>query len=326
MSFLKSENGAALISVLLLVAVMSAAMVVSFDVLGYYTRSTIKNQQELQAYEFALAGEIVGAEQAKKLTQQIDLANFLNISANENRVSFPVDNGSVSGSLKEKSNCFNLVSLVKAGSGNRYEINEIAYEQFIRLLQGLGIGERQAVSLSSALVDWQDSDGRPMSSGNEDYTYSRREVPYHTANTLITDITELRIVNGYNENIIAALRPYVCIDHIKMDTVINLNTIEVDQAILVQAMLGIPLSIQDVMAIIKDRPDQGYDHVARFWAHPFLENREISQEVRNQFNIKPKRYEIIIDVRLTDARVHLKSLISMNDDGSYSLISRKFGV
>ena len=73
MKMLRNEDGAALISVLLLVSVMSVAMVAMFDMLGFYTKRTLSNQDRAQAIEYAKASELIGGEQAVKLGAQQNL-------------------------------------------------------------------------------------------------------------------------------------------------------------------------------------------------------------------------------------------------------------
>ena len=193
MNLIKNEEGAALLSVLLLVSVMSAAMVTAFDILGFYTRQTVTKSHSYQAIQYALAAEIIGA------------------------------NGTVTGALEEYTNCFNLSSVVVAGSGNGFELNQTGYDQYIRLLEELGIGERQAISLASALVDWQDTDDQPMSSGAEGFIYSQMEIPYRAANYPITEISELRLVRGYSPELVDRLGNLACVDKRSMKTTINLK-------------------------------------------------------------------------------------------------------
>ena len=325
MNLLKKDDGAALISVLLLVAVMSAAMVASFDLLGFYTRGVTANAQIAQANEYALAGEFVGARQARELSEKGSLAKIVGVSVNENQITIPIANGEVNGLLRDRSNCFNLNSVIQVNNGDRYEINQIGYEQFIRLLKTIGIGERSAVSLSASLVDWQDSDSRPIQGGAEDYNYSLLDLPYQTANVPLMDIDELRLINGFTPDLIDAIKPFVCIDPISMKTNINLNSITNDKALLMQALLGQSLSAQDMTAIISQRPEFGYDNVARFWDHSFFQGKNIHSNIRSQFSLKSDKYEIVVDVKMSDIRVQLNSIITLNNDGTYHVINRKFG-
>jgi len=325
MKMLRNEDGAALISVLLLVSVMSVAMVAMFDMLGFYTKRTVSNQDRAQAIEYAKASELIGGEQAVKLAAQQNLLTYLGANEGAQKVNMPIQNGMITGELIERTNCFNLSSLVTVGSSGEFEINIATYQEFLRLLVNIGIGERAALSLASALVDWQDSNSRPEPGGAEDFTYSQLEIPYGAANAPIMDIDELRLVNGFTPELIDVLRLYTCVDPVSMETIINLNSVEPKDAVLLHALLGISNSIQSMEMVINERSANGYDNVARFWDHRFLKDEEINQNIRKQFTISPKRYSIVVDVKLDYTNVHMESLILINNDGTYSLIDRKLG-
>ena len=325
MRILRNDDGAALISVLLLVSVMSVAMVAMFDMLGFYTKRTVSSQNKAQALEYAKASEIIGADQAVKLATQQGLVAYLGENKSAQQVTMPIENGMIAGELIERTNCFNLASLVTLEPSGQFEINISSYQQFVRLLVNLGVGEGAALSLASSLVDWQDSNLRAEPGGAEDFTYSQLEVPYRAANSPIIDIDELRLVKGYPLELIETLKLYTCVDAVSMETVINLNSLEQKDVILFHALLGTNQSIQNMEAIINERPAMGYDHVSRFWDHRFLKEEEINQKIRKQFNIRPKRYAIVVDVKLDDTKVYMESLIYINNDGTYSVINRKLG-
>lgn len=325
MRILHNDDGAALISVLLLVSVMSVAMVAMFDMLGFYTKRTISNQDKAQALEYARASELIAAEQAVKLASQQGLLTYLGLNETAQKVSMPIENGIISGELFERTNCFNLSSLVTIGSSGEVELNNLTYQQFVRLLNNLGVGERAALALASSLVDWQDSNSRPEPGGSEDFTYTQLEFPYRAANAPIMDINELRLVKGYTPELIETLKIYTCVDPVSMETVINLNSLLPKDTVLLHALLGVSSSIQSMEAVINERPASGYDNVSRFWDHRILKEADIHQNIRRQFNIRPKRYSIVVDVQLDYTNVNMESLIFINNDGTYSLISRKLG-
>lgn len=326
MNLIRNDDGAALLSVLLLVSVMSATMVASFELLGFFTRFTAAQSLSYQAREYTLAAEIVGAEQAVNLAQNSELAAKSETMSSENKVNFQIDGGSISGELIEYSNCFNLSSLVSMNGANNYDVNNLAYDQYVRLLESLGIGKRQAIALASSLVDWQDSDDRPLTLGAESLSYTQAEIPYHSANQPISQIDELRLVKGYTVELIEVLKPISCVDPISMETVININTVDSLHVPVVHALLGIPVSLQDITLIIENRPASGFDHISRFWSHPIIEDREISSQIRKQFSISPQRYKLIVDVNYGDITVHQESLFTINNDNSYTLITREFGI
>ena len=166
-SWMKKEDGAALLSVLLLVAVMSAAAVVTFETLMHTTRTASKGRMAAQAEAYAYAGELYGAEQVVKLADNADAAALLGADANAQQISFPIENGTVTGRLLERTNCFNLVSLVTQQENGLYTANALAQQQFTRFLQAYGLGPAEARSIAASVADWQDSDNRVEQAGAE---------------------------------------------------------------------------------------------------------------------------------------------------------------
>ncbi len=326
MNIIRQDEGAALLTVLLLVSVMSAAMVVTLDTLNLETRNVASESQLYQAREYAFAAEIIGANQALQLAGNRELLAIQDLMIPEKRVSFQIEGGEIAGELTEATNCFNLASLVKANSANGFEINQRSYDQYVRLLSGFGIGERQAMALASSLVDWQDSDDSAMSMGAESFTYSQSDIPYRTANHPINQIEELRLIKGYNPDLIEALKRISCVDPVSMETMVNVNSANVAHAPLVKALLGLPLSDTNIASIFETRPAVGFDNIARFWNSDLLRNRQIPTDIRKQFSIMPKRYLLSIDVLYGDVSLHQESLIGIGDDQSYHLIHRDTGI
>src|SRR5690606_9440832 len=97
--------------------------------------------------------------------------------------------------------------------------NPNAVLQFRRLLQLLELDER----LVNALLDWLDPDiNARFPEGAEDDHYLRLEPPYRAANAPLTHVSELRLVAGYEAEVVARLRPYVTA--LPQATALNVNT------------------------------------------------------------------------------------------------------
>ena len=68
--------------------------------------------------------------------------------------------------------------------------------------------ERQLVA---NLIDYVDSDGVRQRGGEEDEYYQRQEPPYRAANRPLMSRDELRLVEGFDANLVEALTPYVSV-------------------------------------------------------------------------------------------------------------------
>jgi len=313
------QTGAALMSVLGLVSVMSVTAVVAFDMFGMFVRKTTNNQILSQAREYALAGEMLGAKRAGtviKATELFGINDAVNDADNGLKVDMPIDGGRIKGALKENTNCFNLATLVNKMPDGSFLANEMAMQQFSNLLQGMGIGKTEAASLTAALTDWQDSDTSPLPMGAESAAYDRLDPPYRTSDSRLVSIKDLRLIRDFSVDLVEALTPLVCIDPLDTQTVLNLNTLQPHHSVLVKALLGDVITMQQASQLIAARPQGGYDHNRRFWQMKMFEDKAIPETVRGQFITTPRRFLLTVDVRLNTARTRLNSALHFNLDES----------
>jgi general secretion pathway protein K len=126
----------------------------------------------------------------------------------------PVDNGELAGYIEDQQGKFNLNNLLLGGT-----ISVVQLERFRRLLSILGL----PTTLASALADWIDADNEEQPNGGaEDKYYLSLPSPYLTANRTLTDVTELALVRGFNDDVRARLSPFVTA--LPANTLINVNT------------------------------------------------------------------------------------------------------
>ena len=127
----------------------------------------------------------------------------------------PVDGGTITGRIEDLQGRFNLNNLLSADGIE----NQLARRQFERLLSSLDIDP----ALAGAVVDWLDPDTEMrFPTGGEDVAYSGADPPYRTANGLITSVSELMAVSGFDRETYARLAPYVAV--LPIGTTLNVNT------------------------------------------------------------------------------------------------------
>jgi len=126
----------------------------------------------------------------------------------------PVENGSLAGHIEDQQGKFNVNNLVKDG-----KVNVAQLGQFRRLLSILDLPP----ALAGALADWIDADSEPQpKDGAEDEYYGSLLTPYLAANRPLTDVAELALVRGFDDNVRARLRPFVTA--LPRATAVNANT------------------------------------------------------------------------------------------------------
>lgn len=331
---IKDDQGAALLTVILLVAVMSTAAVAFLDLSIFTLQTASRYKIQAQTREYARAAEILAAEKAGDFRRSSDYLALIGADLSARQVEIPIQGGAVRAILSAANNCFNLHSLAYPPEDipndltgqSRDEAKQLTpAAQYQRLLGALGLGAQAAKALTAATTDWQDPDSRVRQGGAEDRDYARQVVPYAASNRPLADISELSLISGYTPALIAALKPYVCLRGRGLVQRLNINTMNKDHAPLLVAMIGHGLTLQEAQQLLIDRPVGGYDYLGNFWKHKLLENRNIPQYIRSLFGKDTDYYQVMIDVKYYDGRSQLFSLIKAESDGSTQIISRKFG-
>lgn len=146
----------------------------------------------------------------------------------------PVAGGSIQGKLTDLHSCINLNSLItstpaaggNAGNGNVANsgtINPTTQARIAQLFKNLKINS----NLTQAIADWIDSDLNTTNpDGAEDGYYLNLVNPYHTANTPLQSISELRLIKGFQDSkIYNKVKNHLCaFVPITADISINVNT------------------------------------------------------------------------------------------------------
>ncbi|EQB33048.1 type II secretion system minor pseudopilin GspK [Sphingobium ummariense] len=260
-----SEEGAALLTVLLLVAVMAVVASTALEHLALATRMTGNGGAVEQGRAFADAGTEIARLRIGDLVQanpgKITLAGGWMGTPQ----AIPVPGGVATARVTDGGNCFNLNSVVSGESESALSVRPVGVIQFQALLQALGVDARQAQAVAASLADWIDSDSVPQPGGAEDETYAQLTRPYRTANRFMVDASELRAVNGVSPAIYDLVKPWVCALPTDDLSPLNVNTLLPDQAPLVAMLLQGQASVAQVRQILAQRSPDGYGGVPQFW-------------------------------------------------------------
>ncbi|KCZ94301.1 type II secretion system minor pseudopilin GspK [Hyphomonas johnsonii] len=244
------DSGAALLTILLIVAVMSVAALAALDSLGRSLNLSRISSERSQALWAARSTEAVGATAIRRL-EDLGLEAMSNPETFREPITLPFDRGVIQASIQDASNCFNLNSITG-------EPDNVADMQFQELLVALGFFRNNARELSDALADWIDDDTVPRTFGAEDGYYTTLDTPYRPANSQLVNITELRAVRGFTPEVIAQIAPLVCVRAATYQPWLNIDTMTEDQAPLLVALYSDELSTEDARTVIRARPVSGW--------------------------------------------------------------------
>ncbi|MBA4354561.1 MAG: general secretion pathway protein GspK [Novosphingobium sp.] len=252
------ERGAALLSVLLLVAVMAVIAAIMLDRLNLATRLAGNGQAMTQARLYATSAETLAMARIKAMVdtsqeRTVDRGGLLG-----REFPLPLARGRVMARVDDAGNCFNLNSLVEADAQGVLKLRVMGLNQLRALMAGLAMPPAESAIASDAIADWIDSDGVPAPNGAEDETYQGSTVPYRTAGRLIGDVSEIRAVRGMTPQFYERLRPWLCAIPAAELSPINVNTLRADQALLLSMLAPQAIPVERARAIVAARPALGW--------------------------------------------------------------------
>ena len=306
------EQGVALISVLLVVAVVvtvATALLSAQDRQIRRTAAVVHGEQIVQY--------VRGIEDWAMVVLRRDLDRGGVDSLDEDwglrLAPIAVEGGTVAGNLQDAQGRFNLNNLVVDGA-----FNALQHERFIRLLTTLEVEPYRAEGIADALRDWLDPDQEEASHGGaEDYYYLGLSPPYRSAGVAMASASELRLVRGMDEEIWRKLAPHViALPGLRY---VNVNT----------AGLEVLRSLSEV---ITERKAQ--DILDKRWDSPFSSTQVFADFLSNDPNENPEVLEISvgsgffllsIKVGVVNHQASVTSLIH-RENGATGVWHRSFGV
>jgi general secretion pathway protein K len=305
--FIIADNGAALITVLLLVSLIS----ISSTALLYRQQIDIRR-----------TANILNNDQALLLAQSVEgwalsiLIRDRDETENDNLTEIwaqgliptVTDRGEVSGMLEDLQGRFNINNL----TAKDQEFKKASEKQFQRLLESCKLEPE----ILSAVKDWLDSNQEILfPDGAEDETYQRLEIPYLAANRLMVSPTELRLVKGITMEGFDCLLPNICT--LPVITPVNVNTATPE----VLASLSDSIGDQQGQELASDRESDYYEDLKEFLAHPLLTGAGISPK---SITINSNYFLAQIHARSSESHILLFSLLNRTKNKE-TIMSRSIG-
>lgn len=316
---MKRQRGVALITVLLVVAivtVVSAAMVARQQL---SIRASSNQLQARQAWHYALGGEALaqailardlrtGATGEPGASGEAAAVDHLLEPWAQPLPAFEIDQGEILVRIEDLAGRFNLNDLLRD-----QQPNIAAVEQFRRLLLRLQISAPYA----ARLLDWLDPDQQASGEfGAEDNAYLALDPPYRNAGRRLHDLSELRLLLDMREEDFQRLAPYVAA--LPPNVPLNVNT----ASAMVLSSLSDNLSLGAAESLVELRRVAPFRNSAAFLAQPAMAGTTLqgtALAVGSQF------FQATSEVRLGDRRLALVSLLQREQDGSVRVLARNLG-
>jgi general secretion pathway protein K len=210
------------------------------------------------------------------------------------------------GQIEDQQGAFNLNNLVTEG-----KINLTQLAHFRSLLAILGL----PAELADALADWIDADSEPQPrDGAEDAYYLALDPPYVAANQPLTDVTELALVRGFDDNVRARLRRYVTA--LPGSTAINVNTAPAE--VIAAVVNGLDLGSAQLLVAQRDRayfPSSG----------DFIRQLPRGAEVAaGEIGVSSDYFIATLRVTIGGAQARGKALLARGSSGWPAVLWRKY--
>lgn len=322
-----NDKGAALITALIIVAIMAVVSIAILDTIRFSFRITTNLAQRDQAQLLLIGAEKLASETITtvKANSPAGTTSFPVLDEwTKQPMVFPIEGGQITGRVSDHANCFNLNALVKLEADGYVAAPEHA-KTFERLLEILGITPPLSVELSNSLTDWMDRNASPGFGGAEDPRYMAMDVPYRTSETLLHDISELKAIHGFNSDVFDLIAPFVCALPDARKQPLNVNSLHVGNFPVLQAYLGDGYEPQDVENLILERPVGGYSDIRDYFLRPVFGENGMPEEQRQFFALNSAYYALNADIHYYDTELELTSLVKVSESGQVSVVSRRFG-
>ncbi len=309
---MKRQRGVALITVMLVVAVVTVICAGLIARQQLAIRSSANLLTVRQAWHYALGGETLAKAVLRRDLRQGDPrqpVDHMREAWARPLEPFALDEaGELRVRIEDPSGRFNLNSLVRGG-----QANEAAMAQFRRLLLRLEIEQPYA----ERLQDWLDADQEPSgASGAEDNQYLLAKPAYRAANQPLSDVSELRLLLGMSEADYRRLLPYV--SALPEDATLNVNT----ASALVLSSLADGLTPNVAQGLLAARGNGGFRSVESFLEQPALAGLAVQKQ---GLAVDSHYFQVVSEVRVVDRRQVLVSSLQRAEDGRVRVLARDLG-
>lgn len=304
------QRGMALITVLLVVAVVT---VVSAGIIARQQLSIRSSANQLhvrQAWHYALGGETLAKAILQRDLREGDPRAPVDHPGEawaKARAPFSLDEGgALRVQITDLTARFNLNSLLRQG-----QPNEAAVAQFRRLLLGLQIEAPYA----ERLLDWLDADDQPSGGyGAEDNQYLLAQPAYRAGNRELKDVSELRLLLEMTEADYQRLSPHV--SALPADATLNVNT--ASARVLASVADGLPLST--AQGLVAARGGEGYRDLPSFTAQ--LGGLQVQSQ---GLGVGSQYFQVLSEVTVGERRQVLRSTLQRASDGKVYVLARDLG-
>lgn len=315
------QRGAALLSILLIVAALAVAALIATTAIVRQTDLAKAASRRSDASWAAYSAEALALSAVGELSS-LTSGQLTPLTAGiSSPVVIPVRGGIVSLQVSDASNCFNVNALGNPEEGAA----TLARLSWASLLGDIGVPPTEANGLANALADWLDADSETRQGGAEDGYYLTLKPAYRTANQPMDSPRELASVSGYTKALREALEPLICARTETRMTRLNINTLRPEQAPLLRAAYSEALTLAAAARILENRPETGWSSVDQFEALPDIRTIPEGQKRTDALSITSSIYLAEGQTVLDGGSWPFSFIISATSGAAPGIVWRRMG-
>ncbi|TQV73925.1 general secretion pathway protein GspK [Aliikangiella marina] len=342
------QSGTVLITVVLIAAFVIVLVVESIKTVRYQKQLSNNLINRDQAYSYLMGMEELAKILLKRAFDATDEDTVhLNQPWAQQEITFPIDGGVMTATIKDMQSCFNLNSITKPGKQENENSNgrggglipnpspspgkgqETPGQESLGVIidNTLENTEIQSDELTISLFDWIDDDIEPFDHrGAEDDYYLVMEPPYRAPNAPIAHISELVTVKGFSNKALTQLKPFICVLPEPEVDQINVNTVEEDNALVIYSIVKSQnIKLENVQQALRARPENGYEEVRDFIDELSGSANAVSQSNRERLSVTSDFFEVSSKAEIGGTRVAMKTLFQRDGNNNFKIVSRYFG-
>lgn len=327
-SSLCRQRGLAIVTVLLVLAIAMVIAATMTQRLGLQIRRAENLVTYSQAQQYALGAEQFAMRVLKQDFKDSPNSVHLGQYWASGEQQYPVEGGVIIGRIRDLQACFNLNGAAGTTPGVPRETAPAEALMLQQLLEQAGIESYEAETVAESTRDWLDGDDQISGSlGAEDAEYSSRTPPYVTANGLMADVSEWRLVRGVSSQLFTTLKPLVCVIPGQAGVLVNVNTLQPEQAAVLAGLFAPAMSLSQAEQLIANRPKTGWNSLEAFMSSPEMHalGPSLTDAQKRSVTVTSNFFVIEAEAQVDRARFRLTSILRRDGSNRLMVVQRRFG-
>ena len=323
--YYKEKEGSAIFSVLILLSVVSSLVLIIINNNQNLYKLTERYESNSKILYQIKSVEDFAVDMLKSNLSKNSYSSNYHQEWGQPTIKFPIGPYLIDSKLLDLDNKLNINNLIKKNQYSVYasDTDYTHLQSFIRLFNLLNIDRNKIDSL----IDWIDVDSEMFSSyGAEDGFYIQKSPSYRTANNYLSNIDELFLIRGFDNEIINKIKPYVTT--LPTGNLVNINTTNEIVLRSLHNVIG-PTFAAEISKRAKEEPFKNMSEFKNFLKNQLrLSDRDINQ-IASLTTTKSKNYALEAKISYMKHFIEFETLIYEKKENDsfrkYNRIIKKFG-